>query len=613
MLGNAPYPIRRGESRGYGLFLRRELTMLGDSIKEWRKLFNQIDPDYSWSNENLTATLSSGFKARLGHCKDPFDYDRYTGDEITWLCFDEMRQFDEEQVDMIGLCVRTSDPVLRTMLRKFGMTNPLIRRSVGESFTVKDPDWLYRKFVRPFPAGNKIIPYVSKVDGKLYEQTCLYLPATVRDNPDPIFREEQMRILSTAKPHLRKALRDGDWSAHEGSFYSEWESERHTCSPFRIPPDWPMFRSMDWGYKKHGCIHWWAQHPDGMLFVCYELSFKGLEVKQVAKLARDIEERLDCWDKKTRRSRIFGPADTQIWEQRGEGGLSKAEQWMKEGFNWLPADKKSRQSNAERFSNRLGVNPGDETICFFNLCTEAIRTIPAIGTSPSNSEEPEDGGDDHWADCLAPETLVTTPSGQVELAELTPGSLVLSTDGQFWPCSGARFVKWDRRYRVILEGQPDLIATGNHLILCSDGTWRRVDQLDSMMYGLSPWIQWSSPQPARSSSGLATRTTWNEFALPAGSRSWLPGSRISGAVRGHAVTILGVELLDSGESWCIEVPGMGAFVASGVVVSNSVLYGCAYASRPIPRRVNLRRVEEDEPEDGPLRPRGNSDRYGLGY
>jgi hypothetical protein len=52
---------------------------------------------------------------------------------------------------------------------------------------------------------------------------------------------------------------------------------------------------MDWGYKSHGCIHWWAIDEDDNAWIEKELTFKGKTDSQVARMVRSIEIQLGLW------------------------------------------------------------------------------------------------------------------------------------------------------------------------------------------------------------------------------------------------------------------------------------------------------------------------------
>ena len=155
---------------------------------------------------------------------------------------------------------------------------------------------------------------------------------------------------------------------------------------------------MDWGFKHFGCVHWWALGEDDNLYCIRELTFLGKQVPEVAKLVRDIEEKMGFW--REGRSSITGPADTQLWEQRGGSGPTMAHEFAAKGIHWQKCDKgKDRQRSAELLLGRMKdhkdetTNPG---IMFFRTCPQIIRTLPMILTDKNKPWLPQDGGDDHW-------------------------------------------------------------------------------------------------------------------------------------------------------------------------------------------------------------------------
>ena len=59
-----------------------------------------------------------------------------------------------------------------------------------------------------------------------------------------------------------KAWLEGDWTAIEGAFFSEWSNEQHVVQPFAMPETWLRFRSGDWGSSSPFSIGWWAVVTD---------------------------------------------------------------------------------------------------------------------------------------------------------------------------------------------------------------------------------------------------------------------------------------------------------------------------------------------------------------
>lgn len=399
-----PFYVRPGESVGWALHLRRTSNMLGQTLVRAQRIFPKIDPGAEWHQKDLMWVFSSGFRYQFGHCAEKGDYMQYDSNQYTWIGFDELVQFTKEQYDFICSRLRTDDPVLINMMKLRSMSNPLVMREANQKFEIDDPYWVRTRFVDPNPSG-RIRLFETRFDseGLPFETDRMYIPATLFDNPNKAYVKAYERELLTKPPHIRAARLYGNWYVTANSFYAElWNETIHVCRPFPIPKDWPHFRSMDWGFKKPGCILWGAIDPqDGTLFVYAEYTFCKKTVRQVAAKQKEKEIAQGFW--RGRRSLLRGPADTQLWELRGERVQSKAAEFASYGISWCPADKKSRQRNAELFQARLGdhekgtISPG---IVFFDNCVQCIKTIPAIQTDPTDVEVPQDGGDDHWHDAV---------------------------------------------------------------------------------------------------------------------------------------------------------------------------------------------------------------------
>lgn len=396
-----PYPLKWGNSVGWAIHLRRTYPQVLPTIERTRRIFPQIDPKVKWYGSDNMWEFSSGYKFQFGHCKDPDDWENYFGHEYTIVQHDELVQFLEVQYDNIGSRLRTADPVLIRMLRRVAMSNPLVKRMSNEKFVITDPHWVRRRFVDPCPEGNKILKKKLVLSsGEVVWHTRLFMPARLSDNPNAQFRRKYEISLQDMKPFVRKALLDGDWYVTPDSFHADaWDPQLHVCRPFKIPDDWKRFRTLDWGFKNPGRAYWWAMDPEGTLWCYRELCFLEKTDVQVAMLIMEID--LAQGFVKQGRSLLTGPADTQLWEERGETGRTKASVMASKGVYWTKADKQSKKHNAERLTARLKdhhmgkATPG---IVFFNTCREMIRTLPAIQTDPDDIEMPADGGDDHSYD-----------------------------------------------------------------------------------------------------------------------------------------------------------------------------------------------------------------------
>lgn len=396
---------RWGSSTGEAWHLRRTGDDLDQTIQRSKLLYPQVDPSADYNENKRTWTFRSGYRIRFGHCHNPDDWMRYRSQQCTHLAFDELIEFTEQQFDELSTRVRSSDPVLSKMMRIRMCTNPQVPRTLSEKgIKLQDPMWVRRRFVDPAPKGKTtFVRREKRRDGTWAEKTWIYWPATLYDNPDPDFVRSYEENLLLAKPHIRAAQLYGDWYITAGSYYGDvWNERLHTCKPFRVPAHWPKWRSMDWGFKKPGCVHWWAMDDDGNIWCIRELWFQERWDWEIAKEIRSIETDFLGIKWRNGRSPLTGPADSQIWEERGEHVKTKAQTFAELGVNWVKADKKSRDHNAELLHRRLGDHRGGTTtpgLVIFDTCRQLIKWIP------SAQEEDATGGlvdtkNDHAGDSV---------------------------------------------------------------------------------------------------------------------------------------------------------------------------------------------------------------------
>ena len=386
--------IRPGESEGHALHLRRSMPQLLENIDRAERMFPKFDPGAIYSKERHAWTFTSGYKFTFGHCRERNSHQDYLSKQYTHLGFDEAYQFEEFQYEELDGRVRTADPVLRYLLRTRAMSNPA-------------PGWLKERFVSPHRPGNVMlrVKVPDPETGELHYRTRLFLPARLEDNPDKDFvRQYKIRLLS--KPaHMRARYLYGDWDSVEGGFFEDdYNPGVHVIPPFKIPRDWPKFRAMDWGYKAPGTIGWFAMDPDDNLYQFYEFNFKLMRDIEVARRVIEIEKKFGFWNSRQRKSRLTGVADTQLWEERGDSGKSKAAVFAGEGVYWQPADKASIARNAERITERLrdydrNKQPG---LVIFEGCRKSQEMFASIGVDENDSTVPDKKSPlKHWFDMHA--------------------------------------------------------------------------------------------------------------------------------------------------------------------------------------------------------------------
>lgn len=73
----------------------------------------------------------------------------------------------------------------------------------------------------------------------------------------------------TGPRHAR--LRKGLWTSAEGQIYDDWDPAVHVVDRFPVPKAWPRRWVVDFGYTNPFVLQWWAEDPDGRLFLYREL------------------------------------------------------------------------------------------------------------------------------------------------------------------------------------------------------------------------------------------------------------------------------------------------------------------------------------------------------
>lgn len=387
------FELEWGKSNGHALYLRRLVKSTSQTLSRVWNVVSQIDSG-ARVVKGETIEMSSGYKWTVGHCQHLMDWQQYQSLEFDHIAFDELPEFEEEQYSQIGSRLRSSDIILSKMRKIRAMGNP------------RATSWVKDMFVKPYPAGNKILqlPQYHRDGTFSHYLTRMYMPATIDDNPNKEFVEQYKRTLLGKPKHIRDALLYGSWDVTAHAFFADsWNPDIHVCNPFDVPVDWPMFRSMDWGYKSPGAVHWYAFAPAGTLFVVRELMFQGMFDRDVADKIIEVEKRMGLVKKG--RSILGGPADNQLWEERGEfNQKTKAETFLERGVWWVKADKRSRKRNAELLLERLNSHDGGTSIpgivFMRDRCPNIVKNLPGFETSEKDPECPADGGDDHSLDSL---------------------------------------------------------------------------------------------------------------------------------------------------------------------------------------------------------------------
>lgn len=390
-------PVRNFNSpHAKQLLVRRSTEELRELISVSKQLYPKAVPGIRWLEREKTWIAPSGASLWMSYLDSDDDVLRYQGQAFTWIGFDELTQWPTPYAwNYLRTRLRTSTNSGLKLYQR-ATTNP------GGS----GMQWVKKMFVDPAPAGEafwatdietgEVVTWPkghSKEGQPLFKRR--FIPATLFDNPylaeDGLY---EANLLSMPE-HLRKQLLEGNWDVNEGAAFPEFNRKIHVCEAFEVPRSWVKFRAADYGYGSHTGVLWFAVAPTGQLYVYRELYVSKLTAEDLADTILDIESEDNI---------RYGVLDSSLWHNRGDRGPSLAEQMIKRGCRWRPADRSrgSRIAGKNKIHQLLQVDKysGEPGIQIMDNCRGLISQLPALPLDKHNPEDVDTNSEDHLYDSL---------------------------------------------------------------------------------------------------------------------------------------------------------------------------------------------------------------------
>lgn len=249
------------------------------------------------------------------------------------------------------------------------------------------------------PTGGKVIGLSTIKKGTLFENLWIEENAfhkiflSVFSDP----RRTQEWYESTAKDLGVKVKQEYPRTAEEalsnlgGSFFSEFDYSLHTCEPFKIPEDWTVYNTLDYGLDMFAHYKV-AIDNDNVAYVFHEIYESGLIISEAAdrvKLAELVEKEdgsVKDWYKPRLR---LAPPD--LWNRSQESGKSRALLFDEHGLELVKSNN-DRQAGwlalKELLKERTAPN-GERYVRLkiFRTCRHLIRTLPQILIDEKNPDD----------------------------------------------------------------------------------------------------------------------------------------------------------------------------------------------------------------------------------
>ena len=311
----------------------------------------------SYNTSKHTWNFKNGSIIDFGYIDNEKDVYQYQSAEYDVIRFDELTHFTEYMyIYMISRCRGANSYPKRIK----SSTNP---GGIGHV-------WVKERFI-DIGAPN-VVHECNLTEDTSRKSTRIFIPSLIQDNkflleydPDYISR------LDNLPEKERKALKFGVWDILDGQFFEEFDRDIHVVKPFKIPKDWRVYRTRDYGLDMTAVL-WIAMDFRGNAYVYKELYQKDLIVSESAKAINKMNNEDIYID--------LAPPD--LWNRNRDTGKSTADIFYENGHNLIKADnnRESGWLSVKEWLKPFNDEQGTKTskLKIFDTCVNLIRTLPAL-------------------------------------------------------------------------------------------------------------------------------------------------------------------------------------------------------------------------------------------
>lgn len=397
--------LRQVDNPNYrALILRKTYPQCRELIIKSIRIYSLAYPDAEYNGSEHYWRFPSGAKIYFGSMPNQTSYLNYQGLSYSYIAFDELTHFTQEEYEYMISRNRADGEGLRVYIR--ATANP---GGIGHG-------WVKERFITASEPG---VPYtvsstVTDKSGKkiTVERSRIFIPSSIFDN-EALLRNDPgyLSNLALLPEAQKKALLYGDWDSYEGQVFTEFSNNpdgyvsglyTHVIDPFPIPRHWRRYRSFDFGYSRPFAVQWWAVDHDGRAYLYRQLYGSkdtpnhGLkwEPRAIARKIREIEDELECGNT------ITGIADPSIWdESRGRDG-TVIRMFEEEGV-YFEKGRNDRLSGKMQCHYRFAFDAEGKPMAYiFNTCKPFLRTVPTLTYDITNVEDVDTMCEDHDYDAM---------------------------------------------------------------------------------------------------------------------------------------------------------------------------------------------------------------------
>ncbi len=305
--------------------------------------------------------------------------------------------------------------------------------------------------------------------------------------------ENYMRTLDNLTGVRKERLRYGRWAAAEGMIYEDW-TPANLSDRKQLPPDWPRYWGVDFGYTNPFVWQQWAVDPDGRLYLEKEIYRTKRLVEDHAKDILDVVAPNGKW-RYPRPVAILADHDAEdraTLERHLGIGTTAANKNVSEGIQAVQARIKVAGDGLPRlFICRDSLVSVDVELREAGKPTRTAEEVEGYVWKPKPNgtiERPEPDEplklNDHG--CLVAGTMVLTDRGEQPIEWMRAGERVWTREGWRTVLAAGMTQISAPVLRVELSTGRALIGTGDHPVWVEGQGWVR---LDALRYGdrLQAW------------------------------------------------------------------------------------------------------------------------------
>lgn len=230
------------------IMFRRTAVSAEDAIERSKEIYRPMGGRFNESK--LRWRMPNGGRISFAYLENVADANVYQGRNVTDAWVEEAGQYPSPTaIDRLFGILRSSHGVPIQLILTANPGGP------GQH-------WIRERYrIHPFPKSFQVL---TRRLPNGHEHKVAVIPSRITDNRillanDPGYID---RLQLVGSPQLVRAWLEGDWSAIEGAFFTEWDEARHVLTPFAVPDSWMRFRSADWGSFAPFSIGWWAVVTD---------------------------------------------------------------------------------------------------------------------------------------------------------------------------------------------------------------------------------------------------------------------------------------------------------------------------------------------------------------